>query len=174
MGRAVILVLDSFGIGSTDDAVRFGDAGADTLGGIARERAASSSGPLVLPNLARLGLFEASRASAGRYPAGVDTSAKVHGTWGYAEELSTGKDTPSGHWEIAGVPVLFDWGYFTQPTNTFPSPLLEELIERADLPGVIPVRADDLVPPRVRAAADQFQQRPVAGAQVDDLRDDTA
>ena len=44
MGRAVILVLDSFGIGSTDDAVRFGDAGADTLGGIARERAASSSG----------------------------------------------------------------------------------------------------------------------------------
>jgi phosphopentomutase len=137
MGRAIILVLDSFGIGSAADAARFGDAGADTLGGIARERAASAAGPLRLPNLARLGLFEASRASTGRYPAGVDTSGRVEGTWGYAEELSSGKDTPSGHWEIAGVPVLFDWGYFTKPTDTFPPTLLDALIERSGVPGVI-------------------------------------
>ncbi len=137
MGRAVILVMDSFGIGATDDAERFGDAGADTLGSIARERAASDKGPLKLPNLARLGLFHASRDSTGSFPAGADGDIDVVGTYGFAEELSSGKDTPSGHWEIAGVPVLFDWGYFTEKTNTFPQELLDKLIERANLPGVL-------------------------------------
>ncbi len=137
MGRAVILVMDSFGIGATDDADRFGDVGADTLGSIARERAASDKGPLKLPNLARLGLFHASRDSTGSFPAGADGDVDVVGTYGFAEELSSGKDTPSGHWEIAGVPVLFDWGYFTEKTNTFPQELLDKLIERANLPGVL-------------------------------------
>ncbi len=137
MGRAVILVMDSFGIGATDDAERFGDVGADTLGSIARERAASDKGPLKLPNLARLGLFHASRDSTGSFPAGADGDVEVVGTYGFAEELSSGKDTPSGHWEIAGVPVLFDWGYFTEKTNTFPKELLDKLIERANLPGVL-------------------------------------
>ncbi|MCH7833874.1 MAG: phosphopentomutase, partial [Proteobacteria bacterium] len=113
MSRAIILVLDSFGIGATADADRFGDVGADTLGNIARVRATSEAGPLRLPNLARLGLFEASRESVGNYPQGVETDADIIGAYGHAAELSTGKDTPSGHWEIAGVPVLFDWGYFT-------------------------------------------------------------
>jgi phosphopentomutase len=137
MGRAIILVMDSFGIGATADAERFGDAGADTLGSIARERAASADGPLRLPNLARLGLFEASRESTGAYPTGVDTGAALIGAWGHAEELSSGKDTPSGHWEIAGVPVLFDWGYFTDRTDTFPKELIDRLVERAGLPGVL-------------------------------------
>jgi phosphopentomutase len=137
MGRAIILVMDSFGIGATADADRFGDAGADTLGSIARERAASADGPLRLPNLARLGLFEASRESTGAYPAGVETGAALIGSWGHAEELSSGKDTPSGHWEIAGVPVLFDWGYFTDRTDTFPKELIDRLVERAGLPGVL-------------------------------------
>ncbi|HNP36672.1 MAG TPA: phosphopentomutase [Woeseiaceae bacterium] len=137
MTRAIILVLDSFGIGATGDAGKFGDEGANTLGSIARVRAESAAGPLKLPNLARLGLYEAARDSAGEYPLGVDTSVEIIGTYGYAEELSGGKDTPSGHWEIAGVPVLFDWGYFTKPTDTFPQELLAQLIERADLPGVL-------------------------------------
>ncbi|MDI5166025.1 hypothetical protein MJL22_26485, partial [Salmonella enterica subsp. enterica serovar Montevideo] len=42
-------------------------------------------------------------------------------------ELSSGKDTPSGHWEIAGVPVLFDWGYFSDHENSFPQELLDKL-----------------------------------------------
>jgi phosphopentomutase len=109
MGRAIILVMDSFGIGATADAGKFGDVGADTLGSIARERAGSAEGPLRLPNLARLGLFEASRESTGHYPEGVSTEADVIGAYGFAEELSSGKDTPSGHWEITGVPVLFDY-----------------------------------------------------------------
>jgi len=137
VGRAIILVMDSFGIGATDDADRFGDVGANTLGSIARVRAESASGPLNMPNLTRLGLFHAGKDSAGEFPRGADESAEVIGTYGFAAELSSGKDTPSGHWEIAGVPVLFDWGYFTKRTDTFPEELLEKLIERADLPGVL-------------------------------------
>ncbi len=137
MRRAIILVLDSFGIGATADADRFGDVGANTFGSIARVRAAGRDGPLHLPNLAVLGLFEASRESAGTYPAGAPANVTIEGTYGYAEELSSGKDTPSGHWEIAGVPVLFEWGYFRNATDTFPPALLEALIERADLPGLL-------------------------------------
>ncbi|MDX1481190.1 MAG: phosphopentomutase [Woeseiaceae bacterium] len=137
MRRAIILVLDSFGIGATADADRFGDAGADTLGHIAATRAGSAAGPLALPNLCRLGLAEASRASTGELPPGLGGDGELIGAYGFAEELSSGKDTPSGHWEIAGVPVLFDWGYFTGPTDTFPPQLLDELIRRADLPGVL-------------------------------------
>ena len=136
MGRAVILVMDSFGIGATDDAERFGDVGANTLGSIARQRAAAGN-PLNLPNLTRLGLMQAAEESAGERPAGVEISNDIIGAFGFAAELSSGKDTPSGHWELAGVPVLFDWGYFTDSTNTFPAELLERLIERAELPGVL-------------------------------------
>jgi phosphopentomutase len=133
MSRAIILVMDSFGIGATADADRFGDAGSNTLGSIARERNASAAGPLKLPNLTRLGLMHAAMESAGEFPAGADTDAELIGAYGFASELSSGKDTPSGHWEIAGVPVLFDWGYFTSKTDTFPAELLDKLIERAEL-----------------------------------------
>jgi phosphopentomutase len=134
--RALILVLDSFGIGATDDAARFGDAGANTLGSIARQRAAAGK-PLQLPNLTRLGLMRAAEQSCGDRPAGTGAVDEVGGAWGYAAELSSGKDTPSGHWEIAGVPVLFDWGYFTDKTDTFPAELLDRLIDRGGLPGVL-------------------------------------
>jgi phosphopentomutase len=137
MKRAIILVLDSFGIGATADAEKFGDFGADTLGSIARIRAASDAGPLQLPHLAKLGLYHASRESTGNFPAAVDTDVEVIGAYGHAAELSSGKDTPSGHWEIAGLPVLFDWGYFTKKTDTFPQELLDKLIDRGDLPGVL-------------------------------------
>ena len=137
MGKAIILVLDSFGIGATADAERFGDVGSDTFGHIAAQRAASSDGPMQLPNLARLGLLHASRDSTGKFPAGTATDVDIVGAYGFAEELSSGKDTPSGHWEIAGVPVMFDWGYFTEKTNTFPQALLDALVERADLPGYL-------------------------------------
>jgi len=137
MGKATILVLDSFGIGATADAGRFGDEGSNTFGHIASVRAASDAGPLQLPNLASLGLFHASRDSTGEFPAGADTDVEIVGAYGFAEELSTGKDTPSGHWEIAGLPVLFEWGYFTKLIDTFPPELLEKLIKQADLPGVL-------------------------------------
>ncbi len=137
MGRAIILVLDSFGIGATDDAERFGDVGANTFASIARVRAESDEGPLRLPNLARLGLFHAGEESSGEFAAGADPDIEITGSYGYAAELSSGKDTPSGHWEIAGVPVLFEWGYFKKLTDTFPQDLLDKLVERADLPGYL-------------------------------------
>jgi phosphopentomutase len=137
MARAIILVLDSFGIGATDDADKFGDVGANTLGSIARVRAESDDGPLRLPNLSKLGLMHAAAESAGAFPSGSSADIDVIGAYGFAAELSSGKDTPSGHWEIAGVPVLFDWGYFTERNDTFPPELLEKLVAQASLPGVL-------------------------------------
>lgn len=137
MGRAIIAVLDSFGVGAAADADKFGDVGADTFGHVAERRAESDAGPLKLPNLARLGLFHAGRDSTGKFAPGANEGVEIIGAYGYAAELSSGKDTPSGHWEIAGVPVLFDWGYFTNKTDTFPPELLAKLIDRGGLPGVI-------------------------------------
>jgi phosphopentomutase len=137
MTRAIILMLDSFGIGATEDAERFGDVGANTLGSIAKYRAAEGRRPLRLPNLARLGLLHAAQASAGEFPAGTDPDVEIVGAYGFAKELSSGKDTPSGHWEMAGVPVLFEWGYFRKDKETFPEELLDALIERGELPGVL-------------------------------------
>ncbi|MEX2496820.1 MAG: phosphopentomutase [Woeseia sp.] len=136
MTRAVILMLDSFGIGATEDAARFGDVGADTLGSIAKYRAEKGQ-PLEIPNLARLGLLHAAKESTGAFPVGCELPGEVAGSFGFAKELSSGKDTPSGHWEMAGVPVLFEWGYFTRDEDTFPPELLEALIERAQLPGIL-------------------------------------
>ena len=136
MGRSVILVMDSFGIGSTDDADAFGDEGANTFGSIARVRAAAGQ-PLRLPNLTQLGLVRAGKECSGNVPDGMSDTEPVVGAYGFAAELSSGKDTPSGHWEIAGVPVLFEWGYFPARENTFPPELLDTLIERSGIPGVL-------------------------------------
>lgn len=143
MKRAIILVLDSFGVGATADADKFGDVGSDTLGHIAQHCAegkadnADRSGPLTLPNLSRLGLGKLAQESTGNFPIGLDADAEIIGAYAHAAELSSGKDTPSGHWEMAGVPVLFDWGYFTELTNSFPSELLERIVKRANLPGFL-------------------------------------
>ena len=136
MSRAIILVMDSFGVGATDDADKFGDVGANTFGSIATYRA-NNGKPIKLPNLARLGLMNAASDSSGCWPAGCPTDTDVVAAYGYAAEISSGKDTPSGHWEIAGVPVLFDWGYFTETSDTFPPDLLTKLIDRGGLPGVL-------------------------------------
>ncbi|CAH0168573.1 Phosphopentomutase [Erwinia aphidicola] len=142
MKRAFIMVLDSFGIGSSKDADKFGDEGSDTLGHIAEacfrgEADKGRKGPLHLPNLTALGLGKAAEASTGKFPPGLDKEAEIIGAYAYASELSSGKDTPSGHWEIAGVPVLFDWGYFSDVENSFPQELLDLLVEKANLPGYL-------------------------------------
>lgn len=67
----------------------------------------------------------------------MDRNIPLRGAYGFAQEISSGKDTPSGHWEIAGVPVLSDWGYFSEASNSFPAALLNQLIEKANLPGVL-------------------------------------
>ncbi|AFP85457.1 phosphopentomutase [secondary endosymbiont of Heteropsylla cubana] len=142
MQRAFIIVLDSFGIGASKDANRFGDEGANTLGHIAEFCHQSAAiqereGELNLPNLTRLGLGKAAEQSSGRFPPGLDIQAKIIGAYAYASTISFGKDTLSGHWEIAGVPVLFDWDYFPSQKNTFPPELLSALISHANLPGFL-------------------------------------
>ena len=142
MKRAIILILDSLGIGAAEDAGRFGDAGSNTLGHIAREAAAGRldhrgrSGPLFLPHLSGAGLAQACELSCGEYPAGM-ARCTPQAAFGYARELSSGKDTPSGHWELAGVPVLSEWGYFRDAEHSFPPALLSSLVEQAGLPGFL-------------------------------------
>jgi phosphopentomutase len=143
MSKAIVLVLDSLGIGASADAALFGDSGADTLRHIAEACARGEAdgplrrGPLSLPNLGRLGLGAAAAASGDGPLPGNWGDAAPSGAFGHAREQSSGKDTPSGHWEMMGVPVLFDWGYFEKPVNSFPPQLLANLIERAGLPGIL-------------------------------------
>jgi len=144
MARALLIVLDSVGIGGAEDADAYGDVGADTVGHIAEacaegrgDRAGLRQGPLHLPHLTALGLGLACEASTGRLPPNLAPQGALTGAWGYGVETSKGKDTPSGHWEIAGVPVAFDWGYFPDAIPTFPEKLTNALIERAGLPGIL-------------------------------------
>jgi len=141
--RALILVMDSVGIGCAPDAAQYGDEGADTVGHIAEACARGEAddgereGPLRLPHLVGLGLGEASRLSTGRYPPGLEARSEPAACFGCASEQSRGKDTPSGHWEIAGVPVAFDWGYFPRSVPCFPQELSDALCAQADLAGIL-------------------------------------
>lgn len=144
MARAIIVVLDSVGIGGAPDAASYGDEGADTVGHIAEacargeaDRAGLREGSLRLPHLAALGLGEACRLASGRVPPGLAGSVQPRGRYGCAAEVSKGKDTPSGHWELAGVPVPFEWGYFPKTRPSFPPELVSELCGRAGLPGIL-------------------------------------
>ncbi|MDH7807030.1 MULTISPECIES: phosphopentomutase [unclassified Rhizobium] len=144
MARAFLLVLDSFGVGGAPDAEHYGDLGANTLGHIAEFCAAGAAdrpglraGPLKLPNMSSLGLLEIARQSSGDIPAGMEPPERIFGLHGSASEISKGKDTPSGHWEIAGTPVTFDWGYFPTEGDAFSPELVEAICTQADIPGIL-------------------------------------
>ncbi|MCE4222362.1 phosphopentomutase [Methylobacterium sp. C25] len=144
MARALLIVLDSVGIGGGPDAARYGDAGADTVGHIAEacergqgDRDGLRSGPLRLPNLTALGLGLAAEGATGRVPPGLEPVGAVEGAYGHAVETAAGKDTPSGHWEIAGLPMLEDWGHFPDTQPAFPAELVSALVEEAGLPGIL-------------------------------------
>lgn len=143
MARAFLIVMDSVGCGGAEDASDYGDEGADTLGHIAEacargagDRAGLRTGPLRLPFLQSLGLAHAMQASTGRVPALALVEPPL-GQWGYGVEISAGKDTPSGHWEIAGTPVSKPWGYFPHTIPAFPTALTDALIAEAKLPGIL-------------------------------------
>ncbi|MBN9056140.1 MAG: phosphopentomutase, partial [Rhizobiales bacterium] len=144
MARAFLFVLDSFGIGGGPDAKAFGDLGANTLGHIAEfcaagaaDRAGLRQGPLRLPNMSALGLLHAARAATGAFPPGMEVPQRVFGYHGAASEVSNGKDTPSGHWEIAGTPVTFDWGYFPSEGDAFEPDLVEAICSAGKVPGIL-------------------------------------
>jgi phosphopentomutase len=141
MKRAIILVLDSLGLGSTEDSHLYGDTGSDTLGHIIeacdsdKGNNSERNGPLMIPNLIRWGLGEAAIASR-KKPLPI-SRVEPQGAFGYAKEVSAGKDTPSGHWEICGLPVPFEWGTFPKTENCFPESLLRDLINQGSIGGTL-------------------------------------
>ncbi|MDP6968833.1 MAG: phosphopentomutase, partial [Gammaproteobacteria bacterium] len=142
MKRAIILVLDSLGIGASADASDYGDTDADTFGHIVEACAAGKAdnsqrqGPLQIPNLTRWGLVAAAEDSRNK-ALPIAKSEQVIGAYGYAKELSAGKDTPSGHWEICGLPVPFAWGMFPSGPDCFPAELLKTLCQQAGIAGTL-------------------------------------
>jgi len=140
MPRAFLIVMDSVGCGGAPDAAAFGDEGANTLGHIAQACAAGRaevgrSGPLRMPNLDALGLGAAIRLASGLEAPGL--GAVPQGRWGAATEVSKGKDTPSGHWELAGVPVPWDWHYFPTKVPAFPDDLVQLVCRLAGTEGIL-------------------------------------
>ncbi|GAA6200214.1 phosphopentomutase [Aquicoccus sp. SU-CL01552] len=133
------------GIGGAPDADRFfngdrPDTGANTVAHIARACAAGQAdqgrnGPLHLPNLDALGLGAAVQLASGVAAPGL--GAAPVGLWGAASEVSPGKDTPSGHWELAGVPVPWDWHYFPDSDPAFPADLAQAVARAAGTQGIL-------------------------------------
>ncbi len=128
-GRVCILMMDSLGIGASADAPKYGDENANTLAHIM-----DAVPDIKLPNLTRWGLLHALELSSGRNFYG---NTQPIGQYGYAIEQSYGKDTPSGHWELMGLPVQFDWGFFPQTIPCFPEELIEKFLKETGLKGVL-------------------------------------
>jgi phosphopentomutase len=145
MPRAFLVIMDSVGCGVAPDAGAYfndglPDTGANTLAHIAQACAAGlaeegRTGPLRVPNLDALGLGAAIRLASGDATPGLDMAPI--GLWGAATEISRGKDTPSGHWELAGVPVPWDWHYFPKAAPCFPEALVAEVCRRAQTEGIL-------------------------------------
>lgn len=113
--RVIWVVLDSVGIGEMPDAAGYGDAGSDTLGNLARVR------PLRLPNLCRLGLANIKPL------AGLEPAPEPLGAFGRCALASPGKDTTTGHWEMAGIHLSKPFPLYP---NGFPREIIEEFERR--------------------------------------------
>jgi len=144
VARALLIVLDSVGIGGAPDAAAYGDAGSDTLGHIAEacaigrgDRVGLRSGLLRLPHLAELGLGLAAAGASGRIPPNLAPQGDPRGAYGHAVETAAGKDTPSGHWEITGLPLPEPWGHFPDTRPAFPPALVAALIAEGGVPGIL-------------------------------------
>lgn len=145
MARAFLVVMDSVGIGGAPDAGRYyngtvPDTGANTVAHIAQACMAGRaehgrSGALKVPHLDQLGLGAAVRLASGVSAPGLGMAST--GAWGAATEVSRGKDTPSGHWELAGVPVPWDWHYFPDSTPAFPDRLVRMVAQAAGTDGIL-------------------------------------
>jgi len=129
-------------VGALPDAADYGDDGADTLGHIAQwcARPVADGGrgrPLSLPNLVALGLGEAARCVTGHTPPGLSGPVASHAVHGCAREQSRGKDTVSGHWELCGLPVPWDWGLFPRREDTLAPEELARLAAACGVPGFL-------------------------------------
>ena len=128
MKRVIWIVLDGVGAGEAPDAKSFGDQGSNTLSNIAQSIYFSRKSPLNLPHLMSLGLGNITPL------AGTKTASSIIGGYGKAAELSTGKDTTSGHWEMTGLVV--DKPFQTYPDG-FSKSILDRWIQENSLPGIL-------------------------------------
>lgn len=134
MARAFLIVIDSVGIGGAPDADQFfngdlPDTGANTVAHIAQTAA------LQVPVMDALGLGTAVKLASGEDAPGM--GATPTGGWGAATEVSQGKDTPSGHWELAGVPVPWDWHVFPDAQPAFPDEVVAQICAAAGTDGIL-------------------------------------
>src|SRR6267143_3161403 len=120
--RIVLIVLDGAGIGAMPDAPEWGDAGSDTFGHILASRAVH------LPNLQSIGLGNI------RALEGVEPAVAPRGSFGRCALRSNGKDTTTGHWEMAGI--ILERAFPTFP-NGFPKVIIDRFISEAQVPGIL-------------------------------------
>lgn len=135
MSRAIILMMDSFGIGGAPDAAEFNNAGANTFAHIAQNYPT-----LQIPNLVRLGLCSACTAASGAsisLPPQPESPFTLPHTFGCMKEISRDKDTVSGHWELAGLPNLNGWGHFKPDYPSFPADLIKKICAEAEISGIL-------------------------------------
>lgn len=135
MSRAIILMMDSFGIGGAPDARDFNNHGANTFAHIVQNYPS-----LQIPNLLSLGLADACfLASGAQLTFSSQPPAKMFlpHTFGCMKEISKDKDTVSGHWELAGLPNLKGWGHFKPDYPSFPPELIEKICNEAKLDGIL-------------------------------------
>ncbi|MFP7672630.1 phosphopentomutase [Marivita sp. S0852] len=145
MSRAFLVVMDSVGIGGAPDADTFfnqgqPDTGANTVLHIAQACANGlaedgRSGPLSVPHLDGLGLGRALTLACGDTAPGL--TAVPTGRWAAATETSRGKDTPSGHWELAGLPVPWEWTYLPDTHPSLPQDITERICALAGTDGIL-------------------------------------
>jgi len=120
--RILLIVLDGAGIGAMPDAPEWGDAGSDTFGHILESR------EVRLPNLQRYGLGNI------RPLAQLQPLQNPVGSYGRCALRSNGKDTTTGHWEMAGI--ILERAFPTYP-NGFPSAIIDRFVREADVPGIL-------------------------------------
>ncbi len=136
MARAFLVVMDSVGIGGAPDADRYfngdvPDTGANTVAHIAQAR----PGGLHLPHLDALGLGAALKLASGDDAPGLGRNPQ--GLWGCATARAAGKDTQTGHWELAGVPIPWEWHVFPDTTPAFPPGIVRAVCETAGTDGIL-------------------------------------
>ena len=139
MGKAILIVLDSLGVGGAPDAGIYNDKGSNTFGAIALACSNGTAdigrkGALRIPNLETLGVYSAAKLSTGLTLPHTDSDI---GSYAVAQERSKGKDTPTGHHEIAGFTDPIGWYTFPEVVPVFPEKEMNKLIQKADLGGIL-------------------------------------
>lgn len=123
MNNFIVIILDGVGVGELPDAELYGDKGSNTLGNISK-----ALGNISLPNLQKFGLGNIIPIN------GIEPVQKPMASFGKMDEVSKGKDSTTGHWEISGLKVDFNFDYFP---NGFPDEIIKKFIELTGVKGVL-------------------------------------